>query len=324
MKSLKFRILLVFIIAGTLSFGISFSSRFFISENQITTKAIEQNEAFIIDEIMQRVKQDYFQSIEDKDFIANAIRGMLKELDPNSDYITEEDYKNLLTTSMGLLLPTVRYKFLSTNLGYVRINQFSGNTATELSDAINEMINGYKSRDTKLHGLIIDLRNNLGGMFNAAVDVSDLFLTKGIIVSSEGRSPPSSFIRKANKGDIINGTPMVILVNANSASASEIVAAALQHHHRALIVGKKTYGKGLVQTVLPLSQGSAIKLTTSRYLTPSGQSIHKVGVKPDILVEGSRQYPGKKLNAEIDLNNDVQLHEAMKLLNNYPIMHSKH
>ena len=129
---------------------------------------------------------------------------------------------------------------------------------------------------------MLDLRNNPGGILDAAVDVSDLFLTRGVIVSADGRTEEARFTREAGRGDVLDGAPIVVLVNKGSASASEIVAGALQDHHRALLVGVSTFGKGLVQTVMPLSRGRAIKLTTSRYYTPSGDSIHETGIEPDI------------------------------------------
>src|SRR5690606_4495159 len=136
-----------------------------------------------------------------------------------------------------------------------------------------------------LQGLVLDLRNNPGGILDAAVEVSDLFLDSGIIVTAEGRAPEARFTRRARRGDILDGASLVVLVNRGSASASEIVAGALQDHRRALVVGTGTFGKGLVQTVMPLSEGRALKLTTSRYYTPSGDSIHQKGISPDVFVE---------------------------------------
>ena len=173
-----------------------------------------------------------------------------------------------------------------------------------------------------LGGLIIDLRNNPGGILDAAVDVSDLFLDTGVIVTADGRTAESRFAREAKRGDILDGAALVILVNEGSASASEIVAGALQDNHRALILGTSTFGKGLVQTVMPLSRGRAIKLTTSRYYTPSGDSIHEVGIAPDITVEGSADYPGISMNSVLDREHDEQLMEAIETLRNQRVMHS--
>jgi carboxyl-terminal processing protease len=146
-------------------------------------------------------------------------------------------------------------------------------------DAISKL---KKENGGELKGLILDLRNNPGGVLNGAVAVSDAFLTKGLIVYTEGRIEDSSLRFNATPDDIIDNASMVVLVNQGSASASEIVAGALQDHKRAIIMGEQTFGKGSVQTILPLSGGTALKLTTARYYTPSGRSIQAEGIKPDI------------------------------------------
>jgi carboxyl-terminal processing protease len=149
-------------------------------------------------------------------------------------------------------------------------------------DAIEDL---KKENKGALKGLILDLRNNPGGVLNGAVAVSDAFLTKGMIVYTEGRIADSRLRFNATPDDIIDGAPLVVLVNQGSASASEIVAGALQDHKRAIIIGAKTFGKGSVQTILPLSSDSALKLTTARYYTPSGRSIQAEGITPDIVLE---------------------------------------
>jgi carboxyl-terminal processing protease len=174
-----------------------------------------------------------------------------------------------------------------------------------------------------LTGLILDLRNNPGGILDSAVNVSDLFLDEGIIVTAEGRTPESRFRHEAEVGDIMDGGALVVLVNSGSASASEIVAGALQDHGRALIIGTTTFGKGLVQTVMPLSKGRAIKLTTSHYYTPSGDSIHETGIVPDIVVETSGEYPGLSASAAVDREHDAQLIEALEQLGSQRVMHSQ-
>lgn len=218
---------------------------------------------------------------------------------------------------------SIRFERLEPDLGYVRVSQFSDNTAPELSDAIGELMRSYVDTGGELRGLVLDLRNNPGGILDAAVDVSDLFITHGVIVTGEGRTPDAHFVRKASNGDMLDGTPMVVLVNKGSASASEIVAGALQDHHRALIVGTPSFGKGLVQTVMPLSRGRAIKLTTSRYFTPSGDSIHGTGITPDIQVDGTNRHPGRSFSAGVDREGDAQLIEAIELLGDYRIMQSR-
>jgi len=212
---------------------------------------------------------------------------------------------------------------LEPSLGYVRISQFSDNTAAELDSAIDEMTTSYAEHGDYLTGVVLDLRNNPGGTLDAAIDVSDLFLTQGVIVTAAGRTAEARFTRVATPGDILDGLPIVVLVNGGSASASEIVTGALQDHHRALIVGTSTFGKGLVQTVMPLSGGRAIKLTTSRYFTPSGDSINGVGIEPDIRIDDTGRHPGHSLTAALDREGDPQLAEAIELLGDYRIMQSR-
>jgi carboxyl-terminal processing protease len=223
----------------------------------------------------------------------------------------------------NIRVASVHSEVLGPDLGYVRISQFTDTTARELSDVIDKMVDEvHRSTGNTLRGLVLDLRNNPGGILNAAVDVSDLFLESGVIVTAEGRTPESRFTREASGGDILDGAALVILVNAGSASASEIVAGALQDHARATILGTSTYGKGLVQTVMPLSKGRAIKLTTSRYYTPSGDSIHEVGIAPDILIEGLPEYPGASNGSAVDRVGDLQLLEALNFLQHQRVMHS--
>jgi carboxyl-terminal processing protease len=147
----------------------------------------------------------------------------------------------------------------------------------------------------EIKGLLLDLRNNPGGVLEAGVAVADDFLNSGVIVTADGRTPEARFRMDATPGDLIEGAPLVVLVNGGSASASEIVAGALKDHGRALLVGRRTYGKGSVQTVVPLSHGGAVKLTTSRYFTPSGASIHGKGIVPDVIEEGPEEAPAELL-----------------------------
>ena len=177
---------------------------------------------------------------------------------------------------------SVRARMLDPGYGYLRISQFQSKTADYMLDAIEKL---KKENDGELKGLVLDLRNNPGGVLNGAVAVSDAFLTKGMIVYTEGRIADSRLRFNATPDDIIDGAPLVVLVNQGSASASEIVAGALQDHKRAIIIGAKTFGKGSVQTILPLSSNSALKLTTARYYTPSGRSIQAEGITPDIELE---------------------------------------
>lgn len=174
---------------------------------------------------------------------------------------------------------SVKHRLLAPGFGYVRITQFQSNSADNLLDAIAKL---KKESEDELEGLVLDLRNNPGGVLSAAVDVADAFIEQGLIVYTEGRAPDSEIRFKATPGDVLHGAPIVVLINVGSASASEIVAGALQDQHRAIIMGSKSFGKGSVQTVLPMKDGTALKLTTARYYTPSGRSIQAEGIVPDI------------------------------------------
>ncbi len=216
-------------------------------------------------------------------------------------------------------IASVHYELMNPSYGYVRLSQFSETTARELSRAIDAL---QDQNGGMLQGLILDLRNNPGGVLDSAVDVSDLFLDSGVIVTADGRTSDARFARSAHRGDVLDGAEIIVLVNNGSASASEIVAGALQDHGRALIVGTDTFGKGLVQTVMPLSKGRAIKLTTSRYFTPSGDSIHETGITPDVYVEDTPGFPDLSLSGEIDREQDIQLLAALDRLQRRGVMHS--
>lgn len=240
---------------------------------------------------------------------------------------------------------SVRQRILEKDLGYVRISQFQVRTGQDVESAIKKL---QQENEAPLKGLVLDLRNNPGGVLNASVDVSDVFIDEGLIVYTEGRIQNSKMRFEAKKGDLLKGMPIVVLVNEGSASASEIVAGALQDHGRALIVGRTTFGKGSVQTLLPLNTGAAIKLTTALYYTPSGRSIQAEGIKPDIEIDlvkverieqanklggmkeadleghldnGKSSKKGKSIeNGSSDnseeslLSDDYELHEALNLL----------
>lgn len=174
---------------------------------------------------------------------------------------------------------SVKNKLLEKDYGYLRISSFQSGTGQNLIDALEEL---KKENERPLKGLVLDLRNNPGGVLNAAVEVSDAFLNSGLIVFTEGRIKNSEMRFNATQGDEINGAPIVVLINGGSASASEIVAGALQDQKRAVIMGEKSFGKGSVQTILPTSNNAAVKLTTARYFTPSGRSIQAEGIEPDV------------------------------------------
>ncbi len=172
---------------------------------------------------------------------------------------------------------SVKSRMLEPGFGYVRISNFQSRT----SDDMHKAVASLKAKG-KLQGMILDLRNNPGGILNSAVEVSDAYLAEGKIVYTEGKTAGSKLSFVAKPDDILQGAPMVVLVNEGSASASEIVAGALQDHKRALIMGVRTFGKGSVQSIVPVTKQAAIKLTTARYFTPSGRSIQAEGIKPDI------------------------------------------
>ncbi|MGE5626194.1 MAG: S41 family peptidase [Bacillota bacterium] len=321
-------------------------------------------------DVMELVKQQYVEPVDDKTLIKGAIRGMLGNLDPHSDFldkaafsdmedftrgeyngigidIGEDDNGDVVvvtpidgspaaragvqagdailqvndTATDGLTLdqvsdllkgkpgtsvtltllpedsdrtytvkltreevrvPSTHAELLAKGYGYLRISDFGDDTAGGVAKGMKELV---KKNGAPLAGLVLDIRNNPGGLLDAAVAVSDDFLEHGLIVSARGRAPDANFQRRASPGDILDGAPLVVLVNEGTASAAEIVAGALQDNHRALILGNQTFGKGSVQTVIPLPQGDAIKLTTSLYYTPSGRSIQAEGIVPDVVVD---------------------------------------
>ena len=190
---------------------------------------------------------------------------------------------------------SVAQQSLEPGYGYLRITGFSETTSDDVNHAI-----ALLKRDNPggIKGLVLDLRNNPGGVLEAGVAVADAFLNDGVIVTADGRTPDARFEMDATPGDVIDGAPLVVLVNGGSASASEIVAGALKDHGRAELIGHKTYGKGSVQTVMPLTHGGAVKLTTSRYFTPSGASIHGKGIVPDIVAQGAEDPPAELLTTK--------------------------
>lgn len=407
--SLKTRAILVLVVGTVLGLGLSFGGGF-LDRYMIAAKPddLTWEQARLFAEVMERIKEEYVEPIDDRALVESAIRGMVADLDAHSEYLDAGQYQDIRISTSGsysgvgievsaedgnilvvapidgtpafragirpgdvvvaiddksvrrdglqetigrlrgrpgtrvsisvlrgsasellvfnlrrenIRVASVRYDLLQPSLGYVRISQFSENTAAELGRAVDDIRADLAESGDELRGLVLDLRNNPGGILDSAVDVSDLFLTGGVIVSAEGRSSDAHFVREAGTGDILDGVPIVVLVNAGSASASEIVAGALQDHHRALVVGTPTFGKGLVQTVMPLSRGRAIKLTTSRYFTPSGDSIHDRGIEPDVAIDGDRRYPGRALNAGLDREGDEQLAEAISLLKSQRLVH---
>ena len=319
--------------------------------------------------IFDRVKTDYVETINDKQLMENAIRGLLTGLDPHSSYLNPDEYKELKIGTSGefgglgiqvemeeglvrvispiddspafhagiktgdmiiklndrlvkgmslndavnimrgkpgskieitllrkdeaspltfklertiIKVNSVKSRLLEKDFGYVRISTFQANTAESLEAALKQL---QKENKTNLKGLVLDLRNNPGGVLNAAAEVTDMFVDDGLIVYTKGRMENTSSEFKAHSGDLMEGAPIVVLINGGSASASEIVAGALQDQQRAVLMGEKSFGKGSVQTIQELPNGGAVKLTTARYYTPSGRSIQAEGIVPDIVLK---------------------------------------
>jgi carboxyl-terminal processing protease len=197
-------------------------------------------------------------------------------------------------------------------IGYVRITSFTEQTTSGLKDAFAKL--DKKIGADKIRGYVIDLRNNPGGLLDQAVSVSDMFLERGEVVSTRGRAEGNAQRFHARPGDLADGLPIVVLINGGSASASEIVAGALQDHRRAIILGTKSFGKGSVQTIIPLGRNGAMKLTTQRYYTPSGRSIQAKGIEPDILVEPSKVEPlaRRRSRSEKDLRGSLKNNQSGK------------
>ncbi len=198
-------------------------------------------------------------------------------------YIMREGFKKpkAFTIKRDIIkVKSVKFKMKEDNIGYIRISQFQENTSNDMRKAFRKL----KPRKGQLKGLILDLRNNPGGLLQEAVSVSNFFLNKGLIVFTKGRGGERGMVFKADAKGTQPGYPVIVLVNGGSASASEIVSGALQDHKRAVILGTSTFGKGSVQTIIPLADGSALRLTTAKYYTPSGRSIQAKGIEPDIVV----------------------------------------
>jgi carboxyl-terminal processing protease len=252
---------------------------------------------------------------------------------------------------------SVKSRMLDPGYGYVRITNFQSKTGRDMITAINKL---KKENKADLKGLVLDLRNNPGGVLNAAADVSDAFIESGKLVYTEGRIENSHFEFDAKPGDVMKNAPIVVLINGGSASASEIVAGALQDHHRAVLMGSKSFGKGSVQTIQELRNGGAVKITTARYFTPSGRSIQGDGITPDILLDklkvtrtddnesfdrikeadlsrhlsnpnktddeiekSAKTQEDKSKDSKLLATDDYQLHEALTLLKGLTIMGSK-
>jgi carboxyl-terminal processing protease len=393
------------LIAGTLlGLALSLGSGVFAQKEQ-RAEALPWADARLLAEVLERVRAEYVEPVDDSVLIESAVRGMVTDLDPHSQYLNSDEYEEVRISTSGnysgvglevhaedgvvevvaaiegspaqqaglrsrdiivgiddisldesnfadavhhmrgkpgtmveiavlrendpepiifnirrsnVQLKSVRQQLLSNGVGYLRITHFSDTTWKDTRKALRAL---RRENDGQLQGLVLDLRNNPGGVLEAAIDVSDGFLQEGVIVTAEGRGPDANFSHTARGGDLLDGAEIVILVNEGSASASEIVAGALQDNGRATIAGTQTFGKASIQTVMPLSEGRAIKLTTSRYFTPSGKSIHGLGITPDveILADPTLDMLAGIGSHETDagtalLQGDTQLRAAVTLL----------
>jgi carboxyl-terminal processing protease len=394
--SLKVRTLLA--LAAGIAMGLSLSlSRGVLADKEATASdgTLPWEDARLLAEVLERVRQDYVENVDDHELMESAIRGMVSALDPHSQFLDPEEYDEIRISTTGaysgvgievtmqdgavrvvapidgtpaaragiqagdiivsiddvavdtealddainrmrgkpgtsvkvsvsrdevpqtldfvlersnVQVHSVKQELLEPGFGYIRITHFSETTPSDLAKAIADLKRA--SPQDKLKGLVLDLRNNPGGVLEAAVSVSDAFLDDGAIVSASGRAAESRFEMDATPGDLLDGAAMAVLVNGGSASASEIVAGALKDHGRAMLIGRTTFGKGSVQTVMPLSDGRAIKLTTSRYYTPSGASIHEKGIDPDIVVDRD-QDPVENLGAANLIERDSEVSLAL-------------
>jgi carboxyl-terminal processing protease len=356
-------------------------------------------DARMLADVLEHVKHDYVNPVDDHQLLQAAIRGMVSSLDPYSAYLDGDEYNEVKISSSGqysgigievsmedeevvvvspfegspaaaagirpgdviatidgipvntntladtigrmrgkegtsvkigilrqgsaeplqftlkrsrVELRSVKAELLEPGMGYVRVSQFSETTGDDLNAALKDL---RKRNGAALKGLVLDLRNNPGGVLEAAVSVSDTFLNSGVIVTAKGRTPESKFEMDATPGDALNGAPIVVLINGGSASAAEIVAGALKDNHRAKLMGRTTFGKGSVQTVIPLSGDRAIKLTTSLYYTPSGVSINHRGIVPDIELPRDPKPPSEPVPADAPLlQRDPEVKRALQEL----------
>jgi carboxyl-terminal processing protease len=391
----------VLLLAAGMALGLSFGLAHGVLADKPAALGAELpwQDARMLSEVLERVKRDYVNPVDDHQLLQAAIRGMVSSLDPYSAFLDSDEYDEIKISSSGeysgvgievsmeddqvvvispfegspaaeagirsgdviatidgvpvntttladtigrmrgkegtlvkigilrqgntepllftlkrshVELHSVKSQLLEPGYGYVRISQFSETTGDDLEAALGDL---RKRNGTPLKGLVLDLRNNPGGVLEAAVAVADAFLDKGVIVTAKGRTPESKFEMDATPGDDLNGAPIVVLINGGSASAAEIVAGALKDHRRAKLMGRTTFGKGSVQTVMPLSEDRAIKLTTSLYYTPSGVSINHRGIDPDI--ELSRDPTPPKVPVPADaplLQRDSEVKRALQEL----------
>jgi len=239
------------------------------------------NELQAFSEVFRHIKTSYHKDISDEELINAAISGMLNKLGEHARYYSQQEFSNFNISSdgthIGVLLPSVNSQNLLDDVGYISIKQFTKRTPDEVLFHINKL-----TQEHQVTQLIIDLRNNLGGVLDASVKIANLFLEQGLIYSSKGKSIESNRKVVAGNASLYKNIHLLLLLNRNSASSSEILAGALQDNKRALILGENSYGKGTIQTIFSLRNGAGIKITTSEYFTPNGNKIQGKGIIPDI------------------------------------------
>lgn len=403
--SLIVRAILILLVGSVLGFSASLGGYLLNDRHSgadMGRTSVPEDQVRILAEVVERIREEYVDALDDEALIQNAIEGMLDDLDDHSRFLGADDYEDIRIsttgqyTGVGLdisleegevrvvaplddtpaqragILPgdvvvsvddvpvdgqnteatvnrmrgepgtqvtldvvregaqgplrfaltrseiqvkTVRSEYLGGGYGYIRLTGFADGTGEELEQAAETIL-----QEHDLRGVVLDLRSNPGGVLDAAIHVADAFLERGLIVRGKGRVRDARFEEYANPGDVFSGIEVAVLVNGGSASASEIVAGALKDHRRARLVGEQTYGKGSVQTVMPLSDGRALKLTTSHYFTPSGRSINGTGIEPDFVVSAqdpARQYRGP--GSDIAPIDDNQLQEALRVIGFEPV-----
>ena len=283
-------------------------------------------------EVLEKINKEYVDEINQSESMDAAIDGLLQSLDPYSGYMSPKTFNEMQTDTSGefgglgieltirrrgekkalifevtreiIEIKSVKSDLLEKNIGYIRLTSFNENSAKQIEKEIKNLEN-----NENLKAYILDLRNNPGGLLSQAIKISDFFLDNGEIVSTKSRKKSENRKWFAKKGDLTNGKTLGVLINYGSASASEIVAGALKDHKRAILLGENSYGKGSVQSIIPLKNKGAIRLTVAKYYLPSGKSISEVGVSPDIEIDEALE------DFRIKSETDNQLNYALKLLN---------
>src|SRR5665213_3549017 len=322
-----------YLLIGAAAFVLGAGSMAYVSQTARATpepRAQTYHMLELFGNVVDLVERQYVTPVDDKKLIGAALDGMLTSLDPHSNYLNPEEFGEMqdqtrgeygglgleITSEDGVVkvispmdgTPAARAGIKEGDYGYLRLAGFNEKATDETRAAIADL----RAKNPHMKGLVLDLRNNPGGLLDQAVGVADLFLNGGEVVSQRGRDPRDIERYNAKPGDKLNGLPVVVLINSGSASAAEIVAGALQDRKRAALVGLTSFGKGSVQTVIPLRGGldGAVKLTTARYYTPSGRSIQKTGIEPDLEVAETREEAQQVANEAFQFS-EASFHNAL-------------